>query len=219
MSEVIQVSPRNSRAFYPLFKRGIDVLACLASMPVVLPVVGSIAVLIKLDSSGPVFYTPLRCGRYGQPFRMYKFRTMVPDADRLGGYSTALRDPRITRLGRFLRKYKLDEVPQLLNVLKGDMSLVGPRPEILTYTSWYKGEEKLILTVRPGITDFSSVRFRDLQQRLGECDVDRVFEEQVLPIKNRLRIKYVREQSLSTDLKILFMTLVKIFARPNSDGT
>jgi lipopolysaccharide/colanic/teichoic acid biosynthesis glycosyltransferase len=138
---------------------------------------------------------------------------MVPDAERVGGTATAHRDPRITRVGHFLRHFKLDELPQLFNVLFGHMSLVGPRPEVEEHTSEYSAEERVILSVTPGITDYSSIRFINLNQLLGSEDPNRVFIEKYRSEKNRLRIQYVRTQSLVTDLKILFTTLSRIFVR------
>lgn len=169
-----------------------------------------IAVAIKLGSPGPVFYRGVRTGRYGRPFRIFKYRTMVPNAEALGGGSTAKDDPRITRIGRFLRRHKLDELPQLLNVIQGEMSIVGPRPELPQYTSQYQGEELQILSVRPGITDYASMEFVYLGDILGNEEPDRVYEEKVRPIKNALRIRYVKEQSLRNDIAIILRTLSKI---------
>ncbi len=138
---------------------------------------------------------------------------MVVDAEKIGGGTTALKDSRITRLGKFLRKYKLDELPQVLNVIKGDMSIVGPRPELAQYTGLYKGEELVILSVRPGITDYSSMKFSALDEVVGAGDADRVFEETVLARKNGLRIRYVRERTFSGDIKIILQTLCLIFRK------
>jgi lipopolysaccharide/colanic/teichoic acid biosynthesis glycosyltransferase len=194
----------------PMAKRVFDVLGALFGLIVLSPLLLLIAVGVKLGSRGPVFYRGVRAGRYGRPFKTFKFRTMVPDAERLGGLSTAKNDPRVTRVGRFLRKYKLDELPQLLNVLKGEMSIVGPRPEMPEYTSLYTGEEKLILTVRPGITDYASIEFSNLGEILGDEEPDRVYEEQIRPIKNALRVKYVKEQSFWVDIGIIFRTFGRL---------
>lgn len=137
---------------------------------------------------------------------------MVQDAERLGGPSTGMEDPRITRLGRYLRKCKLDELPQLLNVLRGEMSIVGPRPEVPEYTRLYEGDEKLILTVLPGITDYASLQFIHLDEILGSKEPDRVYEEQVRPVKNALRVKYVKEWAFWKDIVIVGKTLVKLVA-------
>jgi len=132
------------------------------------------------------------------------------NAEAIGGPSTGKDDPRVTRVGRFLRRYKLDELPQLLNVLRGEMSIVGPRPEVPQYTALYEGDELLILTVRPGITDYASVEFAQLSEVLGSDDPDRMYEERVRPIKNALRVKYVKEQSLVVDLKIIALTVARL---------
>lgn len=196
-----------------LGKRSFDLLVCGLALPLLLPLLGLLAVIIKLESPGPALYRPLRAGRHGKPFRIFKLRTMVVDAEGLGGGTTALNDQRILRCGVWLRTYKLDELPQLLNVLRGEMSLVGPRPELLQYTEQYQGEERLILTVRPGITDYSSIEYRDLAGRVGEHDADRVYEEQVLPHKNQLRIKYVKERSFWGDIGLILKTLLCIVRR------
>ncbi|HYX29719.1 MAG TPA: sugar transferase, partial [Pyrinomonadaceae bacterium] len=132
-----------------------DIIVSLLGLIFLAPVLIMIAVAVKLDSRGPVFYRGKRTGRDGVPFRIFKFRTMILDADQMGGSSTAARDFRVTRVGHFLRRYKLDELPQLLNVLKGEMSIVGPRPELEEHTSVYTEEERVALTVRPGITDYA----------------------------------------------------------------
>src|SRR5881409_3746891 len=134
-------------------KRSFDLIFSLLGLIVLAPVFAAVAVAIKIESAGPVFYRGVRAGRYGKAFRIFKFRTMVEDADKIGGPSSSADDPRITRVGNFLRRYKLDELPQLLNVLKGEMSLVGPRPEVLQEVLLYTEEEKRLLEVRPGITD------------------------------------------------------------------
>jgi lipopolysaccharide/colanic/teichoic acid biosynthesis glycosyltransferase len=167
-------------------KRFFDLILAALGLTVLWPVLVVIAVLVRFDSPGPVFYRGIRTGLYGRPFRIFKFRTMVVNAERLGGGSTGKDDPRVTRLGRTLRRYKLDELPQLLNVLTGDMSLVGPRPELPQYTNLYTDEEQLILTVRPGITDYASLEFINLGEILGNDSPDTVYEEQVRPTMNLL---------------------------------
>jgi lipopolysaccharide/colanic/teichoic acid biosynthesis glycosyltransferase len=201
-----------------MLKRLFDLLVCIAASPVLIPVFAIIALLIKIDSRGAVFYRGIRTGRFGRPFRIFKFRTMIPEAERAGGGTTALRDPRITRVGGVLRKYKLDELPQILNVIKGEMSLVGPRPELPEYTREYRGDEELILSVRPGITDHSSILFSSLDEHVGEVDADAVFEKDILPEKNRLRIKYVREQSFRTDLAIIARTFHVVLSKMIGKG-
>lgn len=191
-------------------KRIFDIALCLVGLVFLAPFFVIVAALVKLDSKGPVFYRGLRMGRYGRPFRIFKFRTMVTNAEQIGGGSTAKDDPRVTRMGRILRKHKLDELPQLLNVLKGEMSVVGPRPELVQYARLYAGEEQLILTVRPGITDYASLEFMRLGEILGNEAPDRRYEEEVWPIKNALRLKYVKSRSFRTDLMIIGQTLLKL---------
>jgi lipopolysaccharide/colanic/teichoic acid biosynthesis glycosyltransferase len=192
-------------------KRIIDVVGASLGLLLTLPFFAVISAAIKLTSKGPVFYRGLRTGLNGKPFGIFKFRTMVIDAEKLGGPSTALNDPRITPIGKFLRRYKLDEFPQLINILKGEMSFVGPRPQVERYTKLYKGEEAIILSVRPGLTDYASLHFINMDSTLGDSDVDQKYLTEVEPLKNTLRIKYVKEQSFMTDMKILLKTLVRIF--------
>jgi lipopolysaccharide/colanic/teichoic acid biosynthesis glycosyltransferase len=191
-----------------MIKRFFDIAVSGFGLLLLSPLVAIISIIIKWDSRGPIFYRGTRTGRHGIPFGMLKFRTMVSNAEQVGGTSTAETDPRITRVGRFLRRTKLDELPQLVNVLKGEMSLVGPRPEVEEYTRLYSQEERAILSVRPGITDLSSIRFRQLNALLARVDdPDRYFAEKILPDKNRLRMEYVRRRSFLLDLKILLQTL------------
>lgn len=169
-----------------------------------------IAMAITIESGFPVLYTPLRGGYKQRPFHIYKFRSMVKNADKIGGGTTALHDPRITRVGNFLRKTKLDEIPQLFNILRGNMSFVGPRPELLQYTNKYEGEEKIILQVRPGITDFSSIEFINLDEIIGQGNADEMYEKYVLKKKNQLRIKYAKEVSFFTDVNLFTKTLWRV---------
>jgi len=193
-------------------KRFVDLSFSALGLLLISPLLLLIALVIKLDSRGPVFYRGVRVGRHGSTFRIWKFRSMLVDSEGLGG-TTGMDDLRVTQIGRFLREYKLDELPQLMNVLTGDMSLVGPRPELEEHTRAYEGEEKLILSVRPGITDYASVRFRDLSELVGAEDPHRVFIEKVRPEKNRLRLAYVKQQSLLEDMKILYQTLACVILR------
>ena len=196
-----------------MVKRLFDIIVCLVALLILSPFFVVVALIIKINSPGPVFYCGWRTGLGGKPFRIFKFRTMVVNAEKIGGGTTALKDPRITRLGKFLRKYKLDELPQVLNVIKGDMSIVGPRPELAQYTNLYKGEELMILSVRPGITDYSSMKFSALDEIVGAGDADRVFEETVLARKNELRIKYVKEHTFFGDIKLILQTICLIFRK------
>jgi len=198
-----------------MLKRVFDVVVAAAGLVILSPLLAVIAIAIKLDSRGSVLYRGVRVGLNGQRFRMLKFRTMITNAEALGT-ATAQRDHRITRIGRFLRKYKLDELPQLVNVVRGEMSLVGPRPEVEEHTSVYNDEEQIILTVRPGITDYSSIRFANLGDLLGGDDpetANRVFIEKYRAEKNRLRIDYVRNRSFFGDLGILFKTVARLVRR------
>ena len=183
-------------------------LAVILIIPL-LPVFFMISLCIVIETGFPVFYHPERGGYRRKKFNIFKFRTMVKDADKIGGGTTALNDSRITKVGSFLRKTKLDEIAQILNVLNGTMSFVGPRPELLKYTDQYIGEEELIFEVRPGITDYSSIEFISLDEIVGAEDADLVYEKCVLKRKNELRIKYAREVSFITDLKIFFLTINK----------
>ena len=196
-----------------MLKRLFDLVSATLSMVFLSPIFLLLAILIKFESNGPVFYRGIRTGRCGRPFRIFKFRTMVGDAENLGGPSTGKDDTRITRIGYFLRDYKFDELPQLINVIKGEMSIVGPRPEVEEYTRLYEGDEELILTIRPGITDYASIEFRNLADVLGDTHVDETYEEVVKPVKNKLRIKYVKERGFFVDMKIIIMTLYRILFR------
>jgi lipopolysaccharide/colanic/teichoic acid biosynthesis glycosyltransferase len=191
-------------------KRAFDVVAAALGLAVLWPLLLAIAALVRWESPGGVLFRGIRTGKNGRPFRIYKFRTMVPDAERIGGGSTAKDDPRVTRWGGVLRKYKLDELPQLLNVLIGDMSIVGPRPELPKYTRLYENDERVILRVRPGITDYASLELFHLSEILGSSDADRVYEEKVNPVKKALRVKYVNEQTLAGDLWIVLRTLRRV---------
>ena len=173
-----------------------------------------ISVYVKLEDKGPVFYRGIRIGRFGKPFMIFKFRTMVVNADKIGGPSTADDDPRITRIGKFTRKYKLDELPQLINVLKGEMSFVGPRPEVPFYVNMFTKEEKNILSVKPGITDWASLWNSDEGAILaGSPDPEKTYMEKIRPEKIRLQLKYVKERSFWVDMKIILQTLFKVLER------
>jgi lipopolysaccharide/colanic/teichoic acid biosynthesis glycosyltransferase len=192
-------------------KRILDLTASGIGLILISPFLLTLAILIKEADEGPVFYRGLRIGLHGRPFRIFKFRTMLINAEKMGGPSTADDDLRITRIGKKLRKYKLDELPQLINVFTGDMSLVGPRPEVPHYVNMYTEEEKAILTVRPGITDWASLWNPDEGGILaGSPDPEKTYIEKIRPEKIRLQLKYVRERSFWTDIKIIFLTLKTI---------
>jgi lipopolysaccharide/colanic/teichoic acid biosynthesis glycosyltransferase len=199
-------------------KRVFDFICSVVGLVVLSPLMLIIAWWIYREDRGPIFYRGERGGGHGKPFRIFKFRTMVLNAEHLGGGTTALNDPRITRVGKIIRKYKLDELPQLLNVIKGDMSIVGPRPELLRYTCQYGVEEQIILSVLPGLSDYSSIIFSSLDTHVGAFEADRAFERNVLPEKNRLRVKYVQEMSFYTDIMIVIKTLQVIWRKLNQKG-
>jgi len=199
-----------------MLKRAVDIVIAGIGLLLLSPVLTMVAVLVKWDSSGPVFYRGVRVGRFGRPFRICKFRTMVVNAEKLGGWSIADDDPRITRVGKFLRRYKFDELPQLINVLTGEMSLVGPRPEVRHYVDMFTDEEKAILRVRPGMTDWASLWNPDQGAVLaGSPDPDKTYLEKIRPEKIRLQLEYVRKQSFWTDMTILLQTLAVIIFRMN----
>lgn len=191
-------------------KRCFDLTAASFGLVVLSPLLLVIAVLIKLSSPGPVFYRGVRIGLKGKPFRIFKFRTMRVDAELVGSTSTGQNDPRITPIGRWLRPAKLDELPQLINVIKGEMSIVGPRPEVEEHTAEYLEEEKIILSVLPGITDYASIRFYDLNELVGSENPRRTFVEKYRAEKNRLRVFYVQNRSFSTDMVLIYKTFVRM---------
>jgi lipopolysaccharide/colanic/teichoic acid biosynthesis glycosyltransferase len=192
-------------------KRGFDLISSALGLLIFSPLLLAVAVWVKLDSPGPVFYRGQRAGKGNKPFGIFKFRSMVVNADKIGGSSTSGEDRRITKSGRFIRRYKIDELSQLLNVLVGDMSIVGPRPEILAYTSKYTGEQLEIFNVRPGISDWASIWNADEGGVLaGARDPDRAYEILIQPTKLRLQVRYVRTRSMWMDIKIIVYTLRKI---------
>lgn len=194
-------------------KRVLDILISGAALSILWPAYLAIGLLIAAEDGFPVFYRAERGGYRGKTFRICKFRSMVKNADKIGGGTTSLRDPRITKVGNFLRKTKLDEIPQLGQVFLGKMSLIGPRPELLRYVSQYQGEELEILQVRPGITDYSSVEFINLDEIVGTENADEMYEKHVLKKKNALRVKYARTVSFRTDVYILFKTVAAVLEK------
>ncbi len=191
-------------------KRIIDMVITGIALCFLWPFYLIISIAIFLEDGSPVFYRAERGGYKSRPFRICKFRSMVKDADKIGGGTTALHDPRITKVGNILRKTKLDEIPQIGQVFLGKMSLVGPRPELPIYVSQYQNDEKDILQVRPGITDFSSVEFINLDEIVGGTNADEMYEKYVLKKKNALRIKYAHSVSFKTDVYILFKTVAAV---------
>lgn len=195
------------------FKRILDFTLALILLLLIWPVYFILSLVVVFETGFPVFYRAERGGYKGKKFKIFKFRSMIKNADKIGGGTTALNDSRITRVGAFLRKTKLDETPQLLNIINGTMSFIGPRPELLKYTNAYDELNKYILGVRPGITDFSSIEFINLDEIVGSDNADEMYEKHVLHIKNRLRVKYVENISFKTDITIFFNTVFKVMKK------
>ena len=197
-----------------LLKRLFDVVASGCGLLVLSPLFLLLAVWIKLDSAGPVFYRQTRVGRYNRDFRLYKFRSMRVGADRQGLITVGGHDPRITQSGYFIRKYKLDELPQLINVFIGDMSLVGPRPEVRKYVDMYTPEQLHVLDVRPGITDMASIRYRNENELLAQAtDPDKYYIEVIMPDKLRINLEYVARHSFWFDITLIFKTFKEIIEK------
>ena len=196
-----------------MIKRLFDIMFSLIGLIFALPVFLIVSFLIKKESPGPVFFRGERIGKNNKPFKIFKFRTMVLNADKLGGPSTAGDDPRLLKIGHTLKKYQLDELPQLINVLKGEMSLVGPRPEVKVYVDMMTDEEKkLILSIKPGMTDFASLsNFHESETLKGSPDPEKTYMEEIRPEKLRLQIKYVKTRSFLVDLKIILKTILRVF--------
>lgn len=209
----VELFIKHKKIYNKVFKRIGDLFLSISIFFILLPIFLLVSLLIVLESGFPILYKANRGGYNGKTFKIYKFRSMVKDADKIGGGTTALNDSRITKVGNFIRKTKIDELPNLLNIIKGEMSFIGPRPELLKYTSQYTGTEKLILKVRPGITDFSSIEFINLDEIVGSINADENYEKLVLPKKNKLRLKYVGNISFITDSKIFFLTINKVIKK------
>lgn len=191
--------------------RFFDFIFSLSGILLLSPVFLILYISIRLESKGGSFYRQQRVGRYGKDFYVYKFRSMRVGADKQGLITVGGRDPRITHIGYFIRKYKLDELPQLFNVLKGDMSLVGPRPEVRKYVDLYTDEQRKVLSVRPGITDYASIEYVDENAILGQAeDADKAYVEQIMPDKIRYNMKYIDNHSLKEYFKIIFLTFQSI---------
>jgi len=193
--------------------RFFDILFSALGLIALSPVLLIIWILIVTESKGGGFYTQERIGKDGVPFRLYKFRSMRPDSDKGSLITIGGRDSRITKTGYFIRKYKLDELPQLWNVLKGDMSLVGPRPEVRKYVELYTDEQRVVLSVRPGITDYASIEYADENEILGRAeDPEKTYIEEIMPEKIRYNLKYINHRSVGEYFKIIFLTLKKIIS-------
>jgi len=196
-------------------KRTFDIVVALAGLAVTSPVLAIAALAVKLESPGPVFYRGARVGRDGQPFQILKLRTMRVNADRDGPAVTGARDPRVTSVGRILRRMKADELPQLVNVLRGEMSLVGPRPESPDFVKLYTSEQRKVLSVRPGITGPAAIAYINEEEMLGEGDAEAAYVKAVMPEKLALDLEYLRSPSFAGDLKILARTAWRIVNRPS----
>ena len=205
-----QLKRRYDGFYNRVVKRVIDFCIALVLTVILSPVLLIVGLAVVAETGFPVLYRPQRGGYRNQPFRICKFRTMVKNADKIGGGTTALNDSRITKVGALLRKTKLDEIAQLFNVLNGSMAFVGPRPELLQYTNAYDEMEKNILNVRPGITDFSSIMLINLDEIVGAQNADEMYEKYVLKRKNQLRLKYVSQVSFVTDCKLFFYTVYRV---------
>ena len=191
--------------------RFFDFILSLVGLVVLAPIFIVLAIWIKTDSKGPVFYKQVRVGQNGIDFGLFKFRSMVVDADKKGLITVGGRDPRITRSGYFIRKYKLDELPQLINVLVGDMSLVGPRPEVRKYVDLYTDEQQKVLSVKPGITDYASIEYMDENEILGKSnDPEKTYIEEIMPEKIKYNMKYIQNKNLFEYFKIILLTVLKI---------
>ena len=194
--------------------RFFDILFSLLGLIILAPFLCIISLFIVVTSKGGVFYLQTRVGQHHKDFTLYKFRTMIPNAEKKGLLTVGERDERITKTGYFLRKYKWDELPQLWNVLKGDMSLVGPRPEVRKYVEMYNDEQKRVLEVRPGITDYASIEFVNENQILSQSDdFEKKYMEEIMPQKLRLNLKYIENRSLKEYFKILFLTAKSIIIK------
>jgi lipopolysaccharide/colanic/teichoic acid biosynthesis glycosyltransferase len=194
-------------------KRLVDILLSLIGLLVLLPFFAVAAVAIVLDSKGGVFFLQTRVGKDNKDFKLFKFRTMGVNAESKGQLTTGGNDSRITRVGHFLRRYKLDELPQLLNVLLGDMSLVGPRPEVRRYVDLYTPEQQQVLSIKPGLTDYASIKYVDESELLAKAEnPEQFYIETVMPDKLAINLKYIKSRSLAMDMGILFKTIGKILS-------
>lgn len=196
-----------------MIKRIFDIIFSFFGLILVSPIILIIGILIRIESRGSIFYRGIRIGRYGKAFKIFKFRTMIENAEKLGPSSTPDDDPRLTKIGKFLKKYQLDELPQLINVLKGEMSLVGPRPQVSWAVELYTPEEKQVLEMRPGMTDYASLwNFHEGEILEGSKNPDKDYMERIHPEKMKLSLEYVKNHSIYIDIKIILKTIKKIFS-------
>lgn len=192
-------------------KRLFDIFFSFMGLAFLLPFLLITGLFIALDSKGGIFYKQIRVGLNGKDFLLFKFRSMRTDADKKGLLTVGGRDSRITSVGYFIRKYKIDELPQLINVLLGDMSLVGPRPEVRKYVDLYNNEQKKVLSIKPGITDYASIEYSNESELLGRAkDPEQLYIHEIMPAKLQLNLKYIAEKGMITDLKIILNTVLKI---------
>jgi lipopolysaccharide/colanic/teichoic acid biosynthesis glycosyltransferase len=205
---------KNTKILYSIAKRAFDISCALIGLIILSPIFFVCIILAKFQSPGSAFYRAKRVGRYGRIFLMYKFRTMVVNAASMGSSLTTYEDPRITKTGNFLRRTKLDELPQLLNVLKGDMSIIGPRPEAPVYVKYYTEEQRRVLSVRPGITGPAQLENRDEELKLkGQSDPEQYYITQLLPEKLNIDLNYIENRNLGLDLKVIFKTIWAVIRR------
>ncbi|MBE6055076.1 MAG: sugar transferase [Clostridium sartagoforme] len=191
-------------------KRTFDFIVSLIGIIILSPIFVIVSIAIKIDSKGSILFLQKRVGRFGKEFNIYKFRTMVVDAEKLGKQITVGKDNRITKVGAFLRKFKIDELPQLFNVLKGDMSLVGPRPEVPKYVALYNDEQKKVLEVRPGITDIASLRYKDENDILGKVDnPEEYYINVIMKDKLSLNLEYIEKGNIFFDIYLIIKTIIK----------
>lgn len=194
-----------------MLKRAFDILSSGLGLILLSPLFLILAIWIKLDSKGPVFYKQIRAGRLNKDFTLLKFRSMRTGSDKKGLITIGGRDPRVTKSGYYIRKYKLDELPQLINVFLGDMSLVGPRPEVRHYVEMYNEEQLIVLTIRPGITDMASIRYRNENELLESVDnPEQYYREVIMQDKLRINMEYVEKASFWFDIKLILSTLIEI---------
>jgi lipopolysaccharide/colanic/teichoic acid biosynthesis glycosyltransferase len=196
-----------------MIKRLLDLLLSTIALLLLSPFLVITGIIIGVTSPGGIFFSQVRVGKDMRHFKLYKFRTMRPDAEFSGQLTVGMRDPRITGIGYFLRKYKLDELPQLLNIIKGDMSIVGPRPEVPKYVAMYDAVQQKVLSVKPGLTDYASLQYINENEILGKAsDPEKTYIEEVMPAKLLLNLKYIQDKSLMTDLQIIFSTIGSILS-------
>lgn len=195
-----------------MIKRLFDIVFSISGILILSPFFILISILVMVTSAGGAFYRQVRVGKNGKEFKLFKFRTMRMGSDKAGALTIGMRDSRITRIGYYLRKYKLDELPQLFNVLIGDMSFVGPRPEVPKYVALYTPEQKSVLKVKPGITDYASIVYSEENALLANAEnPEELYINKVMPAKLKLNMRYIQDMSLRTDMGIILKTIGKIF--------